>query len=186
MQEKTMVADTLTQINASLSNFGQMITQTANQQLRQSLIQMRNAAESSQYELYELAKNNGYYEPATAERTEIISLPESLEESMPSSTQIRLTPKSCISCKELRTSAAFLPKRESLNTSTNEISSLPCWMSLSIRWNSSRPWMFLPEKPSSEYSPTMVISSYSAYFRSLFFWASRLYPSTCMEVETLV
>ena len=51
MQEKTMVADTLTQINASLSNFGQMITQTANQQLRQSLIQMRNAAESSQYEL---------------------------------------------------------------------------------------------------------------------------------------
>ena len=64
MQEKTMVADTLTQINASLSNFGQMITQTANQQLRQSLIQMRNAAESSQYELYELAKNNGYYEPA--------------------------------------------------------------------------------------------------------------------------
>ena len=64
MQEKTMVADTLTQINASLSNFGQMITQTANQQLRQSLIQMRNAAESSQYELYELAKNNGYYEAA--------------------------------------------------------------------------------------------------------------------------
>ena len=45
MQEKTMVADTLTQINGSLSNFGQMITQTANQQLRQSLIQMRNAAE---------------------------------------------------------------------------------------------------------------------------------------------
>lgn len=64
MQEKTMVADTLTQINASLSNFGQMITQTANQQLRQSLIQMRNASEASQYELYEIAKNHGYYEPA--------------------------------------------------------------------------------------------------------------------------
>jgi histidine ammonia-lyase len=40
---------------------------------------------------------------------EIISLPESLELSMPSSTQIRLTPKSCISCKEFNTSAAFLP-----------------------------------------------------------------------------
>ena len=64
MQEKTMVTDTLTQINASLENAGYMITQTANQQLRQTLIQMRNAMETSQYELYDIAKNHGYYEPA--------------------------------------------------------------------------------------------------------------------------
>ena len=53
-----------------------------------------------------------------ADSTEIISLPASLELSMPSSTQIRLTPKSCMSCKEFKTSAAFLPNRESLKTST--------------------------------------------------------------------
>ena len=50
--------------------------------------------------------------------TEIISFPASLELSMPSSTQIRLTPKSCMSCKEFRTSAAFLPNRDSLKTNT--------------------------------------------------------------------
>ena len=29
-------------------------------------------------------------------------------------------------------------------------------------------------------------SSYAAYFRSLSRWASKLYPSTCIEVDTLV
>ena len=56
MQEKTMVSDALSGINASLESMGYMISQTANQQLRQTLIQMRNSGETSQYELYELAK----------------------------------------------------------------------------------------------------------------------------------
>lgn len=64
MQEKIMVSDALAQINASLEGYGHMISQTANQKLRQQLIQMRNACETSQYELFELAKNHGYYEPA--------------------------------------------------------------------------------------------------------------------------
>ena len=64
MQEKTMVSDALSGINASLESMVYMISQTANQQLRQTLIQMRNSGETSQYELYELAKNHGYYEPA--------------------------------------------------------------------------------------------------------------------------
>ena len=55
---------------------------------------------------------------ATADKTEIISFPASFDESIPSSTQIRLTPKSCMTCKVDSTSAAFLPKRESLNTRT--------------------------------------------------------------------
>lgn len=64
MQEKIMVSDALSQLNSSLENYGYMISQTANQQLRQQLIQMRNSCETSQYELYELAKNHGYYQPA--------------------------------------------------------------------------------------------------------------------------
>ncbi|RZT02429.1 spore coat protein [Cuneatibacter caecimuris] len=64
MDEKTMVADTLTQVNGSLDNYGYMISQTANPQLRQTLIQMRNSCETSQYELYQIAKQHGYYQPA--------------------------------------------------------------------------------------------------------------------------
>ncbi len=80
MQEKTMVADTLTNINSSLASMGNMITQTANQQLRQCLIQMRNAGEASQYELYEIAKNHGYYEPAPEATTEDIKQVRSIFE----------------------------------------------------------------------------------------------------------
>ena len=72
MQEKTMVSDALSGINASLESMGYMISQTANQQLRQTLIQMRNSSETSQYELYELAKNHGYYEPAAEAKEEEI------------------------------------------------------------------------------------------------------------------
>ena len=72
MQEKTMVSDALSGINASLESMGYMISQTANQQLRQTLIQMRNSGETSQYELYELAKNHGYYEPADEAKEEDI------------------------------------------------------------------------------------------------------------------
>ena len=50
---------------------------------------------------------------ATADRTEIISFPLSFELSIPSSTQIRFTPKSCILCKEFNTSAALRPNLES-------------------------------------------------------------------------
>lgn len=64
MQEKVMVADALGSINSGLKTFGDMISQTENQQLRQTLIQMRNETETSQYELYTLAKGKGYYHPA--------------------------------------------------------------------------------------------------------------------------
>lgn len=67
-----MVSDALSQINASLESYGYMISQTANQQLRQQLIQMRNSCETSQYELFELAKNHGYYEPARPATSEDI------------------------------------------------------------------------------------------------------------------
>lgn len=64
MEEKTIVADSLNAINSSLKSFGDMISQTENQQLRQTLIQMRNQAETCQYELFTIAKSKGYYEPA--------------------------------------------------------------------------------------------------------------------------
>jgi hypothetical protein len=64
MQEKAMVADALNSINSSLKTYTDMISQTENQQLRSTLQQMRNEAEQSQYELYQIAKNKNYYKPA--------------------------------------------------------------------------------------------------------------------------
>lgn len=64
MQEKEMVNDALNSINSGLTSYASMIAQTENQQLRTTLQQMRDQAEQSQYDLYTIAKNLGYYTPA--------------------------------------------------------------------------------------------------------------------------
>ena len=72
MTEKTMVADTLAGINGELVRYGEMITQTENQQLKQTLKQMRNQCEMSQEKLYQVAREKSYYVPAAkATREEI-------------------------------------------------------------------------------------------------------------------
>lgn len=64
MDEKTMVNDTLTGINGELVRFGEMISQTENPALKQTLKQFRNACETSQEELYQIARERSYYVPA--------------------------------------------------------------------------------------------------------------------------
>ena len=64
MNEKTMVADTLAGINGELVRYGEMIPQTENPQLKQTLKQMRSQCEMSQEELYQLAREHDYYIPA--------------------------------------------------------------------------------------------------------------------------
>lgn len=64
MEEKTMVADTLEGINSKLKKYADMIPQTENQELKQTLKQFRNAAEMSQEEIYKLAREKQYYVPA--------------------------------------------------------------------------------------------------------------------------
>lgn len=78
MNEQTMVADTLTQINNSLKTYGDMISQTENQQLRQKLQQIRNQCETSQYELFQLAKQHQYYQPAKEATQEEINQVKSI------------------------------------------------------------------------------------------------------------
>ncbi len=65
LEEKTMVADTLSGINGELMRFGEMIPQTENKELKQTLQQFRNACEQSQEELYQLAREKSYYVPAS-------------------------------------------------------------------------------------------------------------------------
>lgn len=62
--EKTMVADTLAGINGELVRYAEMIAQSENKELKQTLKQMRNACEQSQEELYQIAREKSYYVPA--------------------------------------------------------------------------------------------------------------------------
>lgn len=64
MQEQVMVTDALNSINSGLKSLSDMIAQTENQELRQTLQKMRNDAETCQFELYTIAKSKNYYQPA--------------------------------------------------------------------------------------------------------------------------
>jgi spore coat protein CotF len=64
MEEKYMVNDILENIKTSLKTYQDVITETGNTNLRQTLQQTRNGDESFQYELYKVASAKGYYKPA--------------------------------------------------------------------------------------------------------------------------
>lgn len=64
MNEKTMVSDALNGANGELKTFADMIPQTENPELKQCLKQMRNACETSQEKIYQIAKEKQYYTPA--------------------------------------------------------------------------------------------------------------------------
>ena len=78
MEEKTMVADTLTGINSELKMYADMIPQTENQELKQTLKQFRNAAEMSQEQIYTIEREKQYYVPAAKATDEEISHVRSL------------------------------------------------------------------------------------------------------------
>lgn len=65
MNEKTMVSDALVGVNGELKMFGEMIPQTENKELKQCLKQIRNECEMSQEKLYHIAREKGYYVPAS-------------------------------------------------------------------------------------------------------------------------
>ncbi len=65
MNEKTMVSDALVGINGELKMFGEMIPQTEEPRLKQTLKDLRNKCEMSQEELYQIARAKQYYIPAS-------------------------------------------------------------------------------------------------------------------------
>jgi len=64
MQEKDMVNDVLSMINSSLTTYASAIAEAENQQLRQTLRQMRDGDEQFQFQLSQTAIQKGYYQPA--------------------------------------------------------------------------------------------------------------------------
>ncbi len=59
-----MVNDLLNTIKASLTTYQNVIAETENMQLRQTIQQIRNNDESFEYELFKVAQTKGYYQPA--------------------------------------------------------------------------------------------------------------------------
>lgn len=78
MQEKIIVSDTLAGINGELVRYGEMISQTENKELKQTLKQFRNACEMSQEQLYQMAREKSYYVPAAKATQEEIQHVKSL------------------------------------------------------------------------------------------------------------
>lgn len=64
LQDKVMVNDALAMEKGSLANYQKSITECSNIQLRQTLQQIRNNCETSQYNLYQLAETKGFYQAA--------------------------------------------------------------------------------------------------------------------------
>ena len=78
MDEKTMVSDTLVGINGELKMFGDMIPQTEEPKLKQTLKDLRNKCEMSQEELYQIARAKQYYVPASKASAEEVRHVKSL------------------------------------------------------------------------------------------------------------
>ncbi len=78
LNEKTMVSDALTGVNGELTRFGEMIPQTENKELKQTLKQFRNACEQCQEELYGIAREKSYYVPASKATEEEVAHVKSL------------------------------------------------------------------------------------------------------------
>lgn len=64
MDEKTMVNDVMSDIKKTLNDYEQVIAETENIQVRQTLQSIRNNNESFQYELFRVAQVKGYYIPS--------------------------------------------------------------------------------------------------------------------------
>ncbi len=64
MDEKTMVNDILSGVKNELTAYQTAISETANQELRQTMQSIRNSDEAFQYELFKVAQTKGYYKPA--------------------------------------------------------------------------------------------------------------------------
>jgi spore coat protein CotF len=72
LQEKVMVNDTLSAVKSELTTYVNAISECENQNLRSAFQQIRNSCETSQYELFQLARSKGYYMPAAqADESEI-------------------------------------------------------------------------------------------------------------------
>ena len=65
MREKDIVNDVLAMTKAGLTCYTKTISECSNKNLRQTLQQIRGQDEQFQYQLYQIAEQKGYYQPAS-------------------------------------------------------------------------------------------------------------------------
>lgn len=83
LQEKDMVNDVLSMTKAGMSNYTVAIGECCDQNLRSTLQQMRAGDEKFQYDLYKIAEQKGYYQPAQkADDQEVQNLKSQLSQGM--------------------------------------------------------------------------------------------------------
>lgn len=81
MEEKIMVNDVLENVKAELTTYQGVISEAANQELRQTIQTIRNSSEAFQYELFKVAQTKGYYKPAApASPMEVINVKNELQQ----------------------------------------------------------------------------------------------------------
>ena len=82
MQEKDMVMDVLSGVKANLGTYAKTIAECNDPNLRQTFQQMRDADEKFQYELYKIAHQKGYYQPAPpADQSQCLQLKNHIQNS---------------------------------------------------------------------------------------------------------
>ncbi len=64
MQEKEIVNDIVTMLKGSLNTYTTMISEASSEELRQTLLQLRNSCEESQKQFANIAMQKGYYQAA--------------------------------------------------------------------------------------------------------------------------
>jgi spore coat protein CotF len=64
MRDKDMVNDVLSMLKSSITTYANVIAEAENPQFRQMVQQLRNNCETFQYDLFNVAKQKGYYRPA--------------------------------------------------------------------------------------------------------------------------
>ncbi len=72
MQDKDMTNDILSMLKSSLTTYTNAIAESASQELRQTLSQIRNSDEQFQFQLSQFASQKGYYPPSTSASTQDI------------------------------------------------------------------------------------------------------------------
>ncbi|MBC6974059.1 spore coat protein [Bacillus sp. Xin] len=72
MNEKDMVNDYLSELNASLTSYANYIAESNNEQLHQTLIHIRNQDEMRQRNVYKYALQKGHYKPAAPANPAVI------------------------------------------------------------------------------------------------------------------
>lgn len=85
MEEKDMVMDILSNLKAGIGSYAKAISECSDQTLRKTLQQMRDGDEKSQYDLYQIASQKGYYvNPPVAGQLETSELKATLNQGMAS------------------------------------------------------------------------------------------------------